>query len=313
MKRLKQDNIDQSIAAILTLNTIAHTVGAIGAGAKATVVFGSTWFGIFSAVMTLAILFVSEIVPKTIGALYWSKLVRSTAIFVHSLIVILYPIVWISEKVTRLISRGKTMQTFSRDEFVAMVRLGKKTGQIYDSESQIILNLFRFGSMKVMDVMTPSTVVSALSEDMTVSEASEYIVQKPFSRLPIYKTGIDDITGFVLRSDVLLSKASGRHQEMLKSLRRDISVVPETTSLPMLLERLLKDRQHIAHVIDERGETGGVVTLEDLVETLLGVEIVDEMDNVENMRELARKLWAERAKMLGIEEKHTESSTAEIR
>jgi CBS domain containing-hemolysin-like protein len=311
LKRLKQDNVDQSIAAILTLNTIAHTVGAIGAGAKATVVFGSAWVGLFSAIMTLAILFVSEIVPKTIGVLYWSRLVGPTALFVRSLIVTLYPIVWVSEKVTRFISRGKTMPAFSRDELVAMVRLGKKTGKIYDSESQIILNLFRFGSMKVTDVMTPGTVVSALPEDTTVSEASEHLEKKPFSRLPIYKTGIDDINGFVLRGDVLLSKALGRDQEMLKSLRRDISVVPETTSLPMLLERLLNDRQHIALVVDEHGGTGGIVTLEDLVETLLGVEIVDEMDSVENMRELARKLWAERAKALGLEEELTPKSTAD--
>lgn len=301
LKRLKQDNVDQSIAAILTLNTIAHTVGAIGAGAKATLVFGSAWFGLFSAIMTLGILFISEIVPKTIGVLYWSKLVGSTALFVRSLIVILYPIVWISEKVTRFISRGKTMPAFSRDELVAMVRLGKKSGEIYASESQIILNLFRFGSMKVTDVMTPGTVLSALPEDTTVSDASGHLEKNPFSRIPIYKTNIDDIGGFVLRGDVLLSQASGRHQQTLKSLKRELSVVPETTSLPMLLERLLNDRQHIALVVDEHGRTGGVVTLEDLVETLLGVEIMDETDNVENMRELARKLWAERAKALGVE------------
>jgi CBS domain containing-hemolysin-like protein len=162
-----------------------------------------------------------------------------------------------------------------------------------------------------MDVMTPRTVVSALPEDTTVSEASEHIKNKPFSRLPLYKTGIDDITGFVLRDDVLLSKASGRHREMCKSLKRDILAVPETASLPMLLECLLKDRQHIALVVDEYGGSRGVVTLEDLVETLLGVEIMDEMDSVENMRVLARKLWTERAKELGIEGKGAESSNAE--
>ena len=302
LKRLKQDNVDQSLAAILTLNTIAHTAGAIGAGAKATVVFGSAWFGLFSAVMTLAILFLSEIVPKTIGAIYWSRLVVPTILFVQSLIVTLYPIVWISEKVTKLISRGKAIHYFSRDEFIAMARLGNECGHIHDNESRIIRNLFRYGSVNAMDVMTPRSVVFALAEDRTVSEEFEHIKDKPFSRIPIYKKGIDDITGFVLRSDILLGKASGRQGEMLKSLKRDISAVPETASLPMLLDSFLKDRQHIALVVDEYGGTSGVVTLEDLVETLLGVEIMDEMDSVENMRGLARKLWIQRAKALGIDE-----------
>ncbi|MBX9905562.1 MAG: hemolysin family protein [Burkholderiales bacterium] len=311
LKRLKQDNVDRSLAAILTLNTIAHTAGAIGAGAKATVVFGSAWFGLFSVIMTMAILFLSEIVPKTIGALYWSKLAGPAAFFVQGLIVTLYPIVWVSERLTKFISRGKTAQIFSRDEFVAMTRVGEKTGQIYDNESRVIRNLFRFGSMKAMDVMTPRVVVSALPEHMTVSEASKHVTRKPFSRLPLYETGIDDITGFVLRDDVLLSEASGRHQEMLKSLKRDILAVPQTASLSMLLERLLENRQHIALVIDEYGGTRGIVTLEDLVETLLGVEIMDEMDNVENMRVLARKLWTKRAKTLGIEVERTEPNDAE--
>ncbi|MEE4254882.1 MAG: hemolysin family protein [Desulfuromusa sp.] len=311
LKRLKQDNIDQSLAAILTLNTIAHTAGAIGAGAKATVVFGSAWFGLFSAVMTLAILFFSEIIPKTMGAIYWSRLVAPTVFFVQGLIVTLYPIVWISEKLTKLVSRGKGIPNFSRDEFIAMARLGNDSGHIHDDESRIIRNLFRYGSVKAMDVMTPRSVVFALAEERKVSEVFEHIKEKPFSRLPIYKTGIDDITGFVLRDDILLSKASEQQGEMLKSLKRDISAVPETASLPMLLERFLKDRQHIALVVDEYGGTSGVVTLEDLVETLLGVEIMDEMDSVENMRVLARKLWIKRAKVRGIEENLAESRTAE--
>jgi CBS domain containing-hemolysin-like protein len=225
--------------------------------------------------------------------------------------VALYPIVWVSEKLTKFISRGKAIHHFSRDEFIAMARLGNDSGHIHDSESRIIRNLLRFGSVKAMDVMTPRNVVFALAEDRTVSEEMEQIKDKPFSRLPIYKTGIDNITGFVLRDDILLSKASGKQGEMLKSLKRDITAVPETTSLSILLESFLKDRQHIALVVDEYGVTSGVVTLEDLVETLLGVEIMDEMDGVENMRVLARKLWVKRARALGIEEEHAESSTAE--
>lgn len=300
LKRLKQDNVDRSLAAILTLNTIAHTVGAIGAGAKATVVFGSAWFGIFSAVMTLMILFLSEIVPKTIGAIYWPKLVVPTVFYVQTLIVTLFPIVWISEKMTKFISHGKNLHIFSRDEFVAMARVGEQSGQIDDNEARIIKNLFRFGSLNVTDIMTPRTVIAALSEDKTVADAAEYVVKIPFSRIVIYKKDIDDITGFVLRDDVLLRDNQERGGEALKTLKREILVVPESAVLTDLLEIFLKERQHIAIIVDEYGGTTGLVTLEDLIETLMGLEIVDEMDTVVDMRVLARKKWEERAGALGI-------------
>ncbi|MDD4092043.1 MAG: hemolysin family protein [Smithellaceae bacterium] len=300
LKRLKQDNVDRSLAAILTLNTIAHTVGAIGAGAKATVVFGSAWFGVFSAVMTLMILFLSEIVPKTIGAIYWPKLVGPTVIFVRTLIVTLFPIVWISERMTKFISHGKNLHIFSRDEFVAMARIGEQSGHIDDNEARIIKNLFRLGSINVTDIMTPRTVITALSDDKSVADASEYVAKIPFSRIPIYERDIDNITGFVLRDDVLLRDNQQRGNELLKALRRDILIVPESVVLTGLLENFLKGRQHIAIVVDEYGGTMGLVTLEDLVETLMGLEIVDEMDTVVDMRVLARKKWEERARALGI-------------
>lgn len=300
LKRLKQDNVDRSLAAILTLNTIAHTVGAIGAGAKATVVFGSAWFGVFSAVMTLMILFLSEIVPKTIGAIYWPKLVGPTVIFVRTLIVTLFPIVWISERMTKFISHGKNLHIFSRDEFVAMARIGEQSGHIDDNEARIIKNLFRLGSINVTDIMTPRTVITALSDDKSVADTSEYVAKIPFSRIPIYERDIDNITGFVLRDDVLLRDNQQRGNELLKALRRDILIVPESVVLTGLLENFLKGRQHIAIVVDEYGGTMGLVTLEDLVETLMGLEIVDEMDTVVDMRVLARKKWEERARALGI-------------
>ncbi|MBN1364371.1 MAG: HlyC/CorC family transporter [Syntrophaceae bacterium] len=301
LKRLKQDNVDRSLAAILTLNTIAHTVGAIGAGAKATVVFGSAWFGVFSAVMTLMILFLSEIVPKTIGAIYWPKLVGPTVIFVRILIVTLFPIVWISESMTKFISRGKNLHIFSREEFVAMAKVGEQSGQIDDKEAQIIKNLFRFGSLNVTDIMTPRTVIAALAEDKSVAEVSEYVAGIPFSRIPIYQKDIDDITGFVLKDDVLLRDSQERGDEALKTLKRKIMIVPESVVLTGLLEIFLKERQHLAIVVDEYGGTAGLVTLEDLIETLMGLEIVDEMDTVVDMRALARKKWEERARALGIE------------
>jgi CBS domain containing-hemolysin-like protein len=301
LKRLKQDNVDRSLAAILTLNTIAHTVGAIGAGSKATVVFGSAWFGLFSAVMTLLILFLSEIVPKTLGAVYWSNLAGIISYFVKILIVVLYPIVWISERLTKFISHGKDIHIFDRDEFIAMAQAGAENGHISDEESIIIRNIFRFRSLKVDDIMTPRAVISALPEDMKVIDALKQVTQAPFSRLPLYAMHIDDITGFVLKEDVLISAAQKQSDKKLKALSREILAVPESVSLIALLERFLKDRQHFAIVIDEHGGTDGLVTLEDLIETLMGMEIMDETDDVEDMRSLARKQWKKRAKAMGVD------------
>jgi CBS domain containing-hemolysin-like protein len=301
LKQLRLDNVDRSLAAILTLNTIAHTVGAIGSGSKATVVFGSAWFGVFSAVMTLLILFLSEIVPKTLGTVYWAQLAGPTSYLVNTLIVVLYPLVWISEKLTKSISHGKDIHIFSRDEFIAMARIGVKTGQIRDKESRIIRNIFRFESLKVNDIMTPRAVITALPEDMKIIDSMEQITQTPFSRLPLYVTHIDNITGFLLKEDVLINAAQKQNDKELNALKREILFVPESISLVVLLERFLKERQHIAIVVDEHGGTDGLVTLEDLIETLMGMEIMDETDDVEDMRSLARKQWKDRAKALGID------------
>lgn len=301
LTRLKQKNVDQSLAAILTLNTIAHTVGAIGSGAKATIVFGSTWFGLFSAIMTLLILFLSEIIPKTLGAVYWRKLVGPTAIFVRSLILLLYPLIWISEKLTKLIAHGKELHVFSRKEFIAMAKIGERAGQIRERESGIIRNLFRFDSIHAKDIMTPSTVIVSLQQDMTVTEALDLKSHTPFSRLPLYRNGLDDITGFILKTDMLISNAQAQKEVKLASLKRDIMTVSGEMPLSDLLEFFLDHRQHIALVVDEYGGTIGLVTLEDIVETLLGMEIVDETDKVEDMQVLARRQWEKRAKAIGLQ------------
>jgi CBS domain containing-hemolysin-like protein len=300
LKRLRQDNVDQSLAAILTLNTIAHTVGAIGSGAKATIVFGSTWFGLFSAVMTLMILLLSEIIPKTLGTVFWRRLAYPTAIFVRGLILVLYPLIKISEWLTRLIAHRKDLHVFSREEFIAMASIGEQTGKIDREESRIIRNLFRFESLKVADIMTPRTVISALRQEMTVAEATDAVARTPFSRLPLFGKNLDDVTGFVLKSDLLLCKARDQDDLKLDTLRREIPTVDENMSLSGLLEFLLDKRQHIAMVTDEYGGTQGLVTLEDVVETLLGMEIVDEMDTVEDMQALARQQWQKRARALGL-------------
>ena len=333
LRKLKNDKVDQSLSAILTLNTIAHTVGAIGAGAKATVVFGNAWFGLFSAVMTLMILFISEIVPKTIGAVYWSVLEVPTARFVQALIVILYPVVWISEKLTAFISRRKVVNNSSRDELIAMASLGVKTGQLHRKESRIIENLLRFETLKPSDIMTPRTVIFALPEDMKIKDAWPIISRKPFSRIPIYTDSVDNITGFILKDDVLIhstqdciapenqgtedndglsipvSEEYPRNGNSLLStgdaltvLRREILTVPESISVTSLFEQSLKNRHHITVIVNEHGGTEGLVSLEDLIESIIGMEIVDETDRVENMRILARKRWVKRAKKMGIKD-----------
>jgi CBS domain containing-hemolysin-like protein len=301
LKKLKGENIDRSLAAILTLNTIAHTVGAIGAGAKATVVFGSAWFGVFSAVMTLLILFLSEILPKTLGAVYWRSLTGVTALYVNFLIKSMYPLILVSEKLTKLIARGQTVHVFSRDEFIAMANIGQEAGHINDRESRIIRNLFRFGSLRAQDIMTPRTVMVALPESLNISDALQAKMNTPFSRIPVYATDLDAVTGFVLREDLLLAQTQGTGNRPLTALRRDILAVAGATPLSTLLELLLDKRHHIAVVIGEYGETKGVVTLEDVVETLLGIEIVDEGDKVDDMQHLARQLWVKRARALGLE------------
>jgi CBS domain containing-hemolysin-like protein len=223
------------------------------------------------------------------------------ALFVNALIVILYPIVWISERLTKYISRGKDVHIFSRDEFIAMASVGVETGQIHSKESRMIQNLLRFESLNVADIMTPRTVILALAEDIKIIDSLKKVTQNPFSRIPLYRSNIDDITGFVLKDDVLIFTAQKRGDEKLKTLRREIIAIPMSVSLTALLERFLNDRQHIAIVVNEYGETAGLVTLEDLIETIMGMEIMDETDDVEDMRALARKQWIKRSKAMGLD------------
>ena len=301
LKLLKEDNIDRSLAAILTLNTVAHTVGAIVSGAKATVVFGSAWFGVFSAVMTLLILFLSEILPKTLGAMLWRKLTGFTALFVQAITLALYPLIWVSEKFTKLIARGHDVHVFSRDEFVAMAGIGEESGHINERESQIIRNLFRFSGLRAQDIMTPRNVIAALEERLTVSDALAIKGETPFSRIPLYSEDIQSITGFILKNEILLSGARGQLDLPLQHFRREIMTITRSISLSKLLDLLLNTRQHIALVVGEYGETQGIVTLEDVLETLLGMEIMDEVDKVEDMQVLARQQWEKRALALGID------------
>jgi CBS domain containing-hemolysin-like protein len=304
LRRLKIENVDRSLAAILTLNTIAHTVGAILSGAKATIVFGSAWFGLFSAIMTLMILFLSEIIPKTLGAVYWKQLIAPTALFVEILIWSLYPIVWLSESLTQWVSRGQKAHIFSRDELISMARIGESSGTMPKSESRILKNLFKLSTLSAQDIMTPRTVIESLPEDSTIEEALLVATCKPFSRIPLYRDDKDQINGFVLRADMLIASNKGEGDAPLASIRRELMTVRDSIPLSELFDHFLQKRQHISIVLDEYGGTKGLVTLEDLVETLIGIEIIDETDSVVDMRILARKQWLERAKSMGLEAKN---------
>lgn len=300
LKEIKIDKIDQSIAAILTLNTVAHTVGSLGAGAQATIVFGSEWFGVFSALMTLLILIGSEIIPKTLGTVYWRSLSGPVAYFVKAIIFLLYPLIWFSEKITKLLTRGKKAHTFSRNEFAALASVGEQSGQIDPLESRIIRNLLAFGAIKVEDIMTPRSVMHAFDQSITVAELLANRPKLMFSRLPIYDEDLDKVTGFVLKSDILLAKANNHMDKPLESYKREITFVFSKMKLFDLLDLMLNSRIHIAITVGEYGEVKGLVTLEDVLETLLGLEIVDEVDRVEDMQALARQMMQRRSARLGM-------------
>jgi CBS domain containing-hemolysin-like protein len=297
-------NIDRPLAAILSLNTIAHTIGAAGVGAQAGKIWGSGSLAVVSAVMTLLILVLSEIIPKTLGATYWRSLGPIVARSVRWLIIVLYPLVWMSEQLTRMLSGGQGHHVLTRDEFGAMADIGAQQGVLDQGESKIFRSLMRFPQITVADIMTPRRVVLAFPESMTVGEVVAGQSQLNFSRLPIYETELDQTSGFVMRSDVLLASARDQHDLPLSELRREILTIPADASAKVAFDFLLDDRQHIALVIDQYGSAVGVVTLEDVIETMLGLEIVDEHDTEVDMQQLARQKWKERAAKLGLELPH---------
>ncbi len=303
MEHLKT-NIDRPLAAILSLNTIAHTAGAAGVGAQAASIWegaAGLAVGYASAVMTLLILVLSEIIPKTIGAVYWRGLAGITARFVQILIWVLYPLVWASELITKLISGDNHQHIVTREEIAAMAAMSAAGGYLGTSESRVLSNMLRLRSLTVHDIMTPRTVLQAFSEDTTVEEALASKTHQSLSRWPVYSESIDHIGGFVLKDEVLLASARGETDKPLSELRRPIKAVAESTPLIEVFDSLLDDRAHLAVVIDEYGGTDGLVTLEDVIETLLGMEIVDEADATTDMQKLARQQWKRRAEALGLE------------
>ncbi len=296
------DNLDRPLAAILTANTIAHTVGAAGVGAQAAVVFGNQYIGLTSALLTLVILVFSEIIPKTLGALYWRQLAGVFGVLINALTQILFPFVWLSEKLTRLISRSSDgAYTFSRDEFEAMAQIGAHEGLLEAKEQKIVTNLMRLHQLSVRDIMTPRPVVFSVSEKMTVKDFFSAYATKPFSRIPVFGEKQDEVTGYVLKSDLLIAQAKDQFDKSLEDFRRPLLMFSELLDAFKIFDRLIHDKNHIALVLDEYGTMQGIVTIEDVMETLIGLEIMDESDKVEDMQKLAHKRWRERMKSMGID------------
>jgi len=304
LEALKKD-VDRPLIAILTLNTIAHTVGAILVGKEAEGLYGNgNGYGVFivSAVMTILILVASEIIPKTIGATYWKSLANFTT---KALKVLIFPLkwtglLWLMQLTTKLIGGKGHGSILSREGFLVMADMAHEEGVFVDNESKIIKNLLTFKDINVKDIMTPKTVMKTENETTTVADFFNKNMNLRFSRIPVFKDTEDNIIGLVLKDEIFKEMALGNGSKKLSELRRDIIIVERNTPIPTLFEKLVENKNHLASVVDEYGTVSGLVTMEDVIETLLGLEIMDESDNVSDLQHQARKNWETRAKKLGI-------------
>ena len=310
LARFKED-IDRPLAAILTLNTIAHTVGAIGVGAQASAIFGATNIELFgvslislealtAGLMTLAVLIFSEVIPKTLGANNWEKLAPFSVFALKIMLFVLAPLVWLSQFLTRHLKKDKDKPILSRSDILVMSKIGKDAGVLEENEQKIIQNLLRFAKVLVRDIMTPRIVVVAANADNTARDFHNRHPNLPFSRIPLYQDNNDNVIGYVLRDELLLNLVDDNDHRTLKEIRRDIITVHKTLPIPDLLNIFISKKEHMALVVDEFGGMEGIVTMEDIIETLLGLEIVDESDNAVDMQVLARRNWELRARKLGF-------------
>ncbi|WP_070969932.1 CNNM domain-containing protein [Vibrio sonorensis] len=304
LKHLKSD-IDRPLASILTLNTIAHTIGAASAGAQAAVVFGSQWLGVFSAVLTLGILVLSEIVPKTIGATYWRQLAPATAVTLRWMVWALTPFVWFSEQITKRLARGHEAPKM-RDELSAMAMLAKESGEFADGESKLLNNLLGIQAVPVTQVMTPRPVVFRVDAEMTINQFLEEHKDSPFSRPLVYSQSTDNIIGFVHRLELFKLQQGGCGEKQLGAVMRPVHVILNTLPLPKAFDQMMANRLQLAMVVDEYGTIQGILTLEDIFEHLLGEEIVDEADKTTDMQELAFERWERWKKQHGVIENRDE-------
>lgn len=294
--RLHKENINKSIASILILNTIANTLGAAAVGAQAAHLFGNDAVVYVSIILTFAILFLSEIIPKTIGAIYWKSLAPLAAHFIRVFIWLTYPIILSTLFVTNRITNGKDdSNSLTKEEFLESMLLSEGKGVIDEQESDVIENILNLDNIKISEVLTPRSVVFALDESMSIQEV---IDTQPnifkFSRIPIYKDSIEDVIGIVLTKKIF-QQALQDGSVSVGSIKKKIIALNENIPVSKALDMFINKKEHMFLVKDNYDQTDGIITLEDCVETILGVEIVDESDTTVDMRELAkRKMKAKR-------------------
>ncbi|MFD2587903.1 CNNM domain-containing protein [Croceitalea marina] len=319
LEEMKKD-VDKPLIAILTLNTIAHTVGAILVGVQAKVayteLYGSTtrsifgieftedlMVGVVSTIMTILILVASEIIPKTIGATYWKQLANFTSKALKAMVFFMKwtGLLWVLQLFTKLVGgKGHHGSVFSKEDFTAMTDIAEEEGVFQESESTVIRNLLTFNEIQAKDIMTPRTVMKIASEDTTIQDFFDNNRPFRFSRIPVFKDRADNITGFFLKDELLEAIINKSGNKTLGTIKREILITNRDKPIPELFEKFVEKKEHISLVVDEYGSVSGIVTMEDVIETLLGLEIMDESDNVEDLQVLARKNWEARAKRLGI-------------
>ena len=292
-----KNNINRPLAAILTINTIANTIGAVGVGAKTQLIYGNEWVTIASGILTFSILIFSEIIPKTIGSVY-NKSSGFAAITIKILMAIAWPFVMISETISKYINSGENNSTMkaSREELLALAEISEDEGSIDEQEGDIIENLMKLDDMKVEEIMTPRSVMFTLQEEETVGSVIEKHSPIAFSRIPVYNKDLDDITGIVNRYTLVDKQAQDEYHIKMNHMMKRIMSIDEVTSVSEALDMFVKRRQQMFVVKDEFGTTTGLITLEDAIETLLGVEIVDEHDNVVDMRKFAKAKLKQKGK-----------------
>ncbi|RPI75278.1 MAG: DUF21 domain-containing protein [Ignavibacteriales bacterium] len=289
LKQLK-DDIDKPLAAILTLNTFAHTLGAAGVGAQAQIIWGNEYISLVSVIVTILILVLSEIIPKTLGAMYWRRLAGLSSYILRFLIISLYPFVLVSRSITKLFRKNKE-RTVEREDVEAMSEIGFREGVIGKNESTIIRNLFRLNKLQAQDIMTPRTVILAADEKDFIADFHKENPSIEFSRIPVYSETIDHLTGFILKDELLENIIRGSGNKPLLEIKREINFVYEGLTVLELFESLIKQNKHISAVVNEYGGIEGIVSIEDVIETLLGIEIMDETDNIEDLQKMAKEKW----------------------
>ena len=305
-------DIDKPLSAILTLNTIAHTVGAIMVGAQAGKVFGTHYFNIpfvgiqlsyesvVAGVMTFAILILSEIIPKTLGANFWRQLTPVTVKALRVIMFLLYPFILLSMLITKYMKSSSVHSVFSREDYKAMTNLGGESGALAENETNIISNLLGLDEIAVEDIMTPTSVVHTVEENMSMQDYYDAYKSKPFSRIPVYLDRLNNLTGFVLKNDIYQAIIDGRGGNKLETIKRKVAIVNDAKKLKDFFRFMSENGEHMAVVTNEYGTISGLVTLEDVIETLLGFEIIDELDGIADLQAFARQKWQERAKKIGI-------------